>query len=155
VIVKQAPASGFHAIGLSFPKPINPPNLCRANADESFEQARLSVIDGGDDTPFITVAPADSIVNRLSKLLAHLSAQYPADGWAGYLHDGTPRWAAMRLVGHSEGGAHGALMAHAHEVARLCLFEAPIDLIGAPGAARRLSTMAPRTSFIEAWRRIG
>lgn len=134
LIVRQAAASGFHAIGLSYPKPIVLLRLCEANPDEScFEQARLSVIDGGDHTPLITVAPADSIVNQLGKLLAYLAAQYSADGWAGYVEEGMPRWSAMRLAGHSEGGGHAALIARDQEVARLCLLEAPPDLIGAPG----------------------
>lgn len=139
LIVRQAAANGFHALGLSYPK-LQDREICETNPDEGcYEKMRLEVIDGEDRTPLVTVTRANAIVNRLTKLLSHLAARFPADGWSAYLQGGAPRWAAIRVGGGSQGGSNVALIARDREVARVCLLEAPIDLIGAPGGARRLS----------------
>jgi len=139
LIVQQAAASGYHAIGLSFAKPANVPALCQADPDEGcFEAERLAVIYGNDGAPLPVAAP-DTMVNQLSKLLAYLDAHHPEQGWGAFLADGQLQWAAIRLAGHSEGGTHAALIARDHLVARLCVFESPLDLVGAPGGLRRLA----------------
>jgi hypothetical protein len=139
LIVQQAAAKGFPAIGLSYPKSANPPSVCQSNPDDScYEAARRAIIYGGDDSAPIEVAPADSMVNQLTKLLGYLAAQHPDEGWAAYRENGLPRWSAIRLAAHSTGGSNAALIARDHAVARLCLLESPIDLIGPPGGLRRL-----------------
>jgi hypothetical protein len=139
LIVQQAAANGFPAIGLSYAKPANLNGVCQSNPDDGcFETARRAVIYGGADGAPIDVARADSLVNQLTRLLGYLTAQHPDQGWADYLENGLPRWSAIRLAGHSNGGSHAALIARDQAVARLCLFESPIDLIGPPGGLRRL-----------------
>jgi hypothetical protein len=91
-----------------------------------------------DRTPLVSVTPANSILNRLVKLLAHLADWFPNDGWSDYLQDGAPRWSTIRLGGFSQGGGHAAMIARDNEVARVCMLEAPVDLIGPPGSERRL-----------------
>ncbi len=138
LIVRQAAANGFHAIGLSFQK-INDRALCETNADEGcYEKVRLAVIDGGDRAPLLTVARQHSISSLLAKLLTHLATRFAADYWSTYLQDGAPKWSAIRLGGLSQGGSHAAIIGRDRELARLCLFESPVDLIGAPGADRRV-----------------
>jgi hypothetical protein len=137
--VRQAAAAGFHAIGLSYAKPGNLNAVCQSNPDDGcFEAARRAVIYGGEDGAPVHVAAADSIVNQLTKLLTYLDARHPEQGWAAYVDGGLPRWEAIRLTGHSNGGSHAALIARDHALARLCLSESPIDLIGPPGGLRRL-----------------
>jgi hypothetical protein len=139
LIVQEAAANGFNAIGLSYPKPAQSGPTCQLSSDERcFEAFRASVIAGsGEDSP-VTVSRADSINNQLSKLLVLLAAQHPTEEWGAYLEDGMPRWSAIRLAGHSEGGTHAALIARDQPVIRLCVFEAPGDLVGAVGARRHL-----------------
>lgn len=140
LIVQQAAANGFHAVGLSYPKPAQSGPTCQANPDEGcFEAFRASVIEGSAPDSPATVSQADSILNQLAKLLAHLAAQHPTEGWDAYLDNGTPRWSSIRLAGHSEGGTHAALIAREEPVIRLCLFEAPLDLVGTVGARRHLA----------------
>lgn len=137
-IVRQAAANGFHAIGLSYPRTVNVLRVCEADAnDKCFGNVRSEVIDGTDHAPQVTITRANSIENRLVKLLGYLANRYPSEGWSTYLADGAPKWSAIRLGGHSEGGTHVALMVSQREVARVCLLEAPVDLIGAPGAGQR------------------
>src|SRR5205823_5910492 len=72
-------------------------------------------------------------------LLAYLDAEHPGEGWADYLDGDQLRWSAIRLASHSTGGSHAVLIAQEHAVQRLCLMEAPVDVIGAPGDLRRLA----------------
>ncbi len=138
LIVKQAAANGFHAIGLSYQK-INDRALCETNADETcYEKLRLAMIDGGDRAPLFTIARQHSINSLLGKLLTHLATRFPADNWSTYVPDGAPKWTAIRLGGLSGGGSFAAMIGREKALARLCLFESPIDLIGAPGGDRRV-----------------
>jgi hypothetical protein len=138
-IVQEAAANGFNAIGLSYPKPAQSGPTCQTSPDEHcFEAFRTSAIEGNDEASPVAVARADSIINQLSKLLILLSSQHPTEGWAAYLDEDMPRWSAIRLAGHSEGGTHAALIARDQPVIRLCVFEAPGDLVGAVGSRRHL-----------------
>lgn len=140
LIVRQAAANGFHAIALDYARELNVPRLCEKDADETcYEKVRLEVFDGEDRTPLASVTRANGTFSRLSKLLAHLAATYPSDGWSAFLADGAPRWSAIRLGGQSEGGAHVAMMARDRVVARVCLLESPVDLITSADGQRRLA----------------
>jgi hypothetical protein len=138
LMLRQAASNGFHAIGLSYPNAAMR-EICetRLTEPDCYENVRLETLDGVDRTPLVTVARPDSIQGRLAKLIAYLAERYPGDGWGTYLEAGTPKWSLLRLGGASEGGSYVALMARQHEVARLCMLESPIDLIGAPNAQQR------------------
>jgi hypothetical protein len=137
LIVRQAAANGFHAIGLSYPNAATR-DICEANADpDCYEKVRIETFAGVDRTDLVTVTAANSIQGRLAKLLTYLAERYPWEMWNAYLTSGAVRWSAVRLGGISEGGSHVALIARDHEVARLCMFESPVDLIGAPTASQR------------------
>ena len=134
------------------PRTVNVPERCRSDPDEDcFKKVRLEIIDGTDRAPQVTIARPNSIENRLVKLLGYLGSRFPDEGWSDYLNGGMPKWSLIRLGGHSEGGGHVAVMAGQHEVARVCLLESPVDLIGAPGGPRRLpsSIEAARTTTID------
>lgn len=138
LIVRQAASNGFHAVGLSYPNSATR-EVCETNvADrDCYEKARLETIDGEDRGAAVTIAPASSIQNRLAKLLAYLAARTPAEGWSAYLDGPAVKWSLLRLAGVSEGGSYVALLARDREVARLCMLESPVDLIGAPTAPQR------------------
>jgi hypothetical protein len=53
---------------------------------------RLEILDGTDRTPLVDVDRANSIENRLIKLLQYLDANRPGEGWGGFLDAaGQPR----------------------------------------------------------------
>ena len=135
LIVQQAATNGFHAIGLLYAKPVNINTVCQSSPDDScFEAARRAVIWGGDDGGPIRVAPADSIVNQLTRLITNLAAQHPDQGWMDYLDNGLPRWSGIRLAGHSNGESRAALIARDNAVALLGPNEA---VLARPWARRR------------------
>lgn len=152
LIVRQAAANGLHAIGLDYPRDVKVPTLCETAADQAcYEKVRLETFDGEDRAAQIAVSRANSIANRLTKLIVHLATRSPDEGWSAYLADGAPKWSLIRLGGQSEGGTHAAMIAREREVARLCMLEAPVDLISLPGTERRLAPWlaAPRATPAE------
>ena len=48
-------------------------------------KVRREIITGVDTSPLVDVNAANSIVNRLEKLLSYLGAYYPKEGWGQYL----------------------------------------------------------------------
>lgn len=83
--------------------------------------------DGTSLDPAIDNTPAESIVNRLAKLLQYLDRQEPQRGWGAYLENGAPKWSRIALAGQSQGAGMAAFIAQGHEVARVILFSSPWD----------------------------
>ncbi|MEO8582385.1 MAG: hypothetical protein ABI415_01240 [Flavitalea sp.] len=122
-ILQKSVSLGFHAIGLMYPNtnPVNP--LCGGTNDVTcHRRARNEVIDGIDRHPSINVNPANSILNRLTKLLVYLNKTYPTQGWSQYLVNGKPNWAKIMISGHSQGGALAGLIGKLYPVKKVIIF---------------------------------
>ncbi|MBL8994012.1 MAG: hypothetical protein JNM63_11775 [Spirochaetia bacterium] len=120
---------GFHAIGLMYPNGTTVGQLAANNSDlNAFESIRMEIIEGRDLGPLVEVNAANSITNRLVKLLVHLAAREPGKGWDQYLDASkNPVWSNIIFSGHSQGGGHAAMIAKIHTVKRALLFAAPKD----------------------------
>jgi hypothetical protein len=98
----------------------------------------LERIDGVDRTNKVQVSPANSIKNRLVKLLQYLDKNYPSDGWKSFLtSDGKDlEWSKIGVGGHSQGGGMAAIIAKNYEVARVVMFSGAGDQVrgGKPAA---------------------
>jgi len=127
LIVKAAAASGFHALGLTYPNDSSLTELCSTSTDRGcFEKVHDEVIYGVDASPLVEMGRADSIEERLVRLLRYLDAQHPADGWGAYLDaSGKPLWARISLSGFSQGSGHAAYIAKTDAVFRLSTFAGP------------------------------
>jgi predicted esterase len=73
--------------------------------------------------------PAESIVNRLVKLLQYLDRNHPDGGWGSYIRNGAPDWQRIVVCGQSQGAGMAAFIAKQHAVARVILFSSPWDYI--------------------------
>lgn len=91
------------------------------------ESLRLERIYGLDTSPLENVSAANSLVNRLVKLLEYLHGQQPTVGWDAYLDSGQPRWDQIVFSGHSQGSGMAALLGRDHAVARVMMFGGPSD----------------------------
>jgi hypothetical protein len=126
-----AAAQGYRAVSLSYNDlpaiiavcPRDPDPACSA-------KVRQKRIFGEDVTKWIDDAPAESIVNRLSKLLVKLDHDHPSDGWGQYLDNGAPKWERITVAGHSQGAGMAAFIAQKKLVARVILFSSPWDFFG-------------------------
>ncbi|HWA27302.1 MAG TPA: hypothetical protein VG734_16735 [Lacunisphaera sp.] len=141
---------GYRAIVLKYPNDESAA-VVRSDRDaDAFEKFRMTIIAGGK-SPHLEVPRAESIENRLVKLLAYLRTHRPTEGWEQFLTaSGDIRWEAIALAGQSQGGGHAALLGITHRVARVICFGAPKDnslAFGKPAAWLRAEPLTPRGRF--------
>lgn len=130
-ILRAGAARGFHAIGLNYPNQTAMGTFCQNSTDiECYWTSRNVVVFGGG-VPVAGQSPvskADSIVNRLEKLLAWMQITYPVEGWGQFLlANGTVDWSKVVLAGHSQGGGHVGVLAKSVVLHRAVYFSSPAD----------------------------
>ncbi len=141
---------GYHVITLMYPNDL-PASVC-ANDKElaAFENFRLAII-GGGQTGRISIPRAESIENRLEKLLGYLEEKRPAEKWGQFLDiDGHPLWESIAIGGLSQGGGHAALIGVKHRVARVICAGSPKDYsvaLGQPAAWYSDPSATPKARF--------
>src|SRR6266849_4862070 len=133
LVQQEAARLGYHVIGLMYPTGGGLAKACPTTPDPSacYENARLEIIDGIDRVAFLNVNVANSIDNRLTKLLEYLALQYPDEGWDRFLLQDQPKWSQIAVAGHSQGGGNAAMIAKIRLVARVVLFSSVTDSIHA------------------------
>lgn len=141
---------GYHVINLTYPTG-TAASICTGDADpNAFEDFRMAIIQGGT-SKHVAVEKADSIENRLAKLLLHLKSLRPKEAWDQFLNsDDSIKWEAIAVAGHSQGGGHAALIAIRHRVARVICTGAPKDYsrkLQAPAAWYREASATPKACF--------
>jgi hypothetical protein len=135
LILRAGAARGYHAIGLTYPNPTAVGVLCDGSADPDCHwNVRREIITGIDSSSLVDVSPANSIVNRLCKLLAYLNGLYPKEDWGQYLAGDAPDWSRIEIAGHSQGGGHAAAMAKLYPLDRAVYFSSPADWNESAGA---------------------
>jgi len=141
---------GYHVINLMYPDEI-PATICARDVDpQAFENFRMAIVQGGQ-SKHITVERADSIENRLTKLLIYLRSRRPREEWRQFLNpDGTIKWETIAVAGQSQGGGHAALIGIKHRVARVICTGAPKDYskrLDAPAAWYGDESATPKACF--------
>src|SRR5712692_447063 len=149
LVGQEAARLGYHVISLMYQNDLVLVGPCGAAAGRSaadgnacYESARLDIIDGGDRSSSIPelaqagfdISVANSIHNRLTKLLGSLDVQYPEEGWSKFLVHGAPKWSRIAVGGHSQGGGEAAMIAKIRLVARVVMFSSVPDGVP-PGQA--------------------
>jgi len=122
-VMEQIAQQGYHVVGLSYKydPPVNP--LCRGTLDVTCHyRARMETIDGVDRHPGVSVSPANSIINRLKKLMAYLVANKPGQGWNQYYVGGKLQWNKIILAGHSQGASIAGIMGKEFTAKRVVMF---------------------------------
>jgi hypothetical protein len=130
--LEEAANLGYHVIKLTYPNDIAAAEACNKDRNPlAFEQFRMTLIAGGSfNNGFkdFTISRADSIENRLIKLLLYLKQTRPQEHWEQFLNDeGGIKWESIAVAGQSQGGGHAALIAIKHRVARVICSGAPKD----------------------------
>ena len=146
--LQHAARKGVPAIGLRYPNSVIVTAPCMFSSDPAcFEKARLEILDGTDRSDIVDVSQANSITNRVAKLVEYLDREHPDDGWGRFLkRDGSVFWSKVIVSGHSQGAGHAAMVAHVHRVFRVATFggppdyssyfDAPAQWLSLPGATR-------------------
>jgi hypothetical protein len=133
---KEAARLGYHVIGLSYQNDVEVVNRCGGSFNpvghsldpDCSGDIRLEVLTGEDSSSLVNVTPANSIDNRLAKLLVYLGNQFPDEGWSRFLDDdGTPKWSQIAVSGQSQGAGQAALIGKLRHVDRVVMFSGPPD----------------------------
>lgn len=130
-ILRAAATRGFHAVGVNYPNQTAMGTLCQSSPDaDCYWTARNEVVIGGGNpvSGQSAVTKADSIVNRLNKLLVWLNTNHATEGWGQFLlANDTVDWSKVVLAGHSQGGGHVGVLAKTVALSRAVYFSSPDD----------------------------
>jgi hypothetical protein len=135
LVLDTAARSGYLALGLEYVNTTRDAgrasvgSLCAGSRDLACAgQVRHERMFGEDTSPLVEVAQADAIVTRVEKALAHLSREFPKEGWGRFLSsDGRVRWELVAAAGHSQGAGMAAYLAKKFALARVCLLSGTGD----------------------------
>jgi len=134
LLEQEAARLGYHVIGLTYQNDVEVVSKCGGSfipdghsLDPNCSgNLRLEVLTGADVSPDVSVTPANSIDNRLAKLLGYLADRFPDEGWARFLEDdGTPKWSQIAVSGTSQGAGQSALIGKLRHVDRVVMFSGP------------------------------
>ena len=105
--------------------------IASPSAPTCARDARSEILDGFDSSTVVNVNRANSIENRLNKLLVHLAATDPEGNWEKFI-DGSgsepqPKWSETVIAGSSLGAGQAAMIAAEHSVYRAALMHGWVD----------------------------
>lgn len=119
----KAASMGYHAISIAYPNTTAGNPLCSPTTDTTcHERLRREVIDGIDRHASVVVSPANSIINRITKLLIYMNSVQPSQGWGQYIVNGQINWSKVIVSGHSQGGALAGVIGKFYPVKRIVMF---------------------------------
>jgi hypothetical protein len=130
-----AESEGYHVLALDYWNVgLSVARTCATNA-RCYGAIQANRFDGSHPGIFSAIAPADSILSRLTHALTVLRSRDPAGGWAQYLIDGRVQWGRIVVAGHSQGGGESAFIAHLHSVRGVLMFASPVATDGTVSAS--------------------
>jgi hypothetical protein len=129
---KTVVAQGYRLIALSYIELPSVSQVCATNVGDPncAEKLRRKRCFGNDLIGLIPDSPADSIVNRTTKLIEYLAKSDPTAGWGRYVTDGVLKWSMIAFAGQAQGGGMAAFIAKLHPVARVIMFSGGWDTAG-------------------------
>lgn len=133
---RHAAGLGFHVVSLAYP---NWPsvNELTAGSGDAGEPGRVREerLFGVDASTRVDVDPANSVWNRLVRLLEYLDDAYPEEGWGRFLAGGVPEGPRMFIGGHSQGAGNAAYLGQEIPLAGVLMLGGPGDWVTDVGLA--------------------
>ncbi len=131
-----AAARGYATVSLAYPNWPSVAALTGSLGDPAAPGAvRAERLFGVDASALVEVDAANSVANRLVRLLLHQHAAHPAEGWDRFLDGDQPRWSRIVVGGHSQGAGHAAYLAQEFPLAGALLLAGPGDAVAGAGVA--------------------
>jgi hypothetical protein len=123
---KAAAAQGYHVVNINYPNTVSG-RSCGDSDPSCFAAYHEEFIFGSPTAQDGAVNAANSIQNRLVRLLQYLDHKDPGDGWDQFFSNNTPVYTKLVVAGHSQGGGHAAYIGHKFHVNRVLMFSSPYD----------------------------
>jgi S-formylglutathione hydrolase FrmB len=150
LILAQAARAGYHAIGISYPNDTTVGARCATEASTCYAATRLEILTGQATSSVVDMTRANSIENRIVKLLRFMRTAEPMAGWDQFLsNDSTVNWNSISIAGHSQGGGHALFIAQRYSVLRASAYASYGDYLPnvttpAPWVTQSFATPASR-----------
>ena len=120
---------GFHAISLDYKNDVIT-TVCRASLDSNcYDLFRKEIVFGTPVSDTVHVDSVNSIHNRIYRLLAFLSSNYPKDGWENFFRNGIIIWPNIIASGHSQGAGHAAYLGKNFPLDKVIILAGPQDYL--------------------------
>ena len=131
LLLKVIADQGYRVIGLEYDDEPAVMRVCPRDPDPrcSGRFRNMRIFGGQGGSPVANDA-AETIVNRLTRLLVYLDDQHPQQNWRQYLLADGPDWSRILVCGLSQGAGMAAYIAKKEPVARVVLFSSPWDNFG-------------------------
>lgn len=120
---------GYHAIALDYENNVITVACAHSQDSACFDHYREAIVTGAPESEKISVSPANSILNRLEKLLLYLVKTDPTGGWDEFVEAGKPAWSRIVVAGHSQGSGHAAYIGKSFPVDKVLIFSGPQDYL--------------------------
>lgn len=131
-----AATRGYHVVNLAYPNWPSVRDLTKDLGDLALAEAvRRERLYGEAATDLIDIDEPNSIQGRLTRLLDHLHAENPAQGWDAFTEGTAPRWDRIAVAGHSQGAGYAAYLMKETLVAGSIMFAGPGDFVSGLGTA--------------------
>ncbi len=141
---------GYHAIGLDYENSVLAVSCAHSQNSACFDHYREAIVTGAPVSDEINVDRANSILNRLQKLLVYLVKNDPDGGWSEFVADGQPVWSRVVVAGHSQGSGHAAYLGKMFDVDNVLMFSGPqdyLDDLGEPAPWQARPSATPPSRF--------
>lgn len=141
---------GYHAIGLDYENGVIAVSCAHSPDRACFDDYRKAIVTGAAVSSKISVDPANSILNRVQKLLVYLVKNDPGGGWDEFVADGQPVWSRIVVAGHSQGAGHAAFIGKLFAVDKVLMFSGPqdyMDDLDAPAPWQGQMSATPPSRF--------
>jgi hypothetical protein len=140
---------GYRVISLDYENTVLAASCVHSTDIACFDDYREAIVTGAPVSAKISVNRANSILNRLQKLLVYLVQHDPEGAWGEFVVDGQPDWSRIVIAGHSQGSGHAAYIGKMFRVDRVLMFSGPQDYLDgfdkpAPWQARAGATPPSR-----------
>jgi len=130
-LLQTAAQAGYHAIAVDYRSSSSADNVCGNDAN-CYGPLRQAMLDGQHESTQIDMDSNNCILNRTTKLLSWLDAQYPNEHWGQFITNGQINWDKVTVSGLSQGGGHAAMLAHLYKVHRVIMFSSVVDGVNGP-----------------------
>jgi hypothetical protein len=118
---------GYHAISIDYENHVVAVACAHSLDPTTFGRYRNAIITGAPVSDMVKVDTANSILNRVQKLLVYLVEHDPKGGWDEFVKDGQPVWNRIIVAGHSQGSGHAGYIGKMFNVDRVLMFSGPQD----------------------------